>query len=158
MADTLSGSKFYVCSTAQAADLDQSGFEALTWVEVKGVGSVGETGTQQNIVSYDTMGTTVTQKSKGIANAGDPAVECERIYNDAGQIIMRTISAVADNQAYAFKWVKNDGTAALTSTTHYYRGKCTGPTRPNGRNEDFDLEVYTLGLVQTELTVNPTAV
>lgn len=32
----------------------------------------------------------------------------------------------------------------------------SGPTRPNGQNEDFDLEVFTLGLVQEEIVVNPT--
>ena len=31
------------------------------------------------------------------------------------------------------------------------RGLVTGPKRPNGRNEDFNLEVYTLGLTQYEI-------
>lgn len=149
MANTLKGMKFYVCSTAQNADLDQAGFEALAWVEVSNTGSVGETGSKTNLVSYDELATDVTQKNKGITDAGSPDVECARNPNDPGQVIMRSIGAHTDINNYAYKWVKRDG------TVHYYRGVCAGPTRPNGRNEDFDLEVFTLGLNQAEVTVNP---
>ena len=112
MSDTLAGGKFFVCETAQPTDLDQTGFEGLTWVQVNGVGSVGQTGTQQNLPTYDTFDTTVTQKSKGIANAGDPPVEVSRDPTDAGQIIMRTISQPTDKKNYAFKWEKNDAPSA----------------------------------------------
>ena len=64
---TNSGAKFYIgvdsttnLAKPQPTDLDASGFAALKWLEVKAVGSVGETGTQTNIVSYDTLGTDVT--------------------------------------------------------------------------------------------------
>lgn len=149
MAKTLTNLKVYVCAAPQNTDLDQAGFEALTWVKVGNVGSVGETGSKTNLVSYDELETDVTQKAKGITDAGSPEIECARNATDAGQIILRTVGAHNDANNYAYKWTKVDG------TVHYYRGVCTGPTRPNGRNEDFDLEVFTLGLNQAELTVNP---
>lgn len=157
MANTQKNVKFSICVTPQPDDLDQEDFEALTWVLVGQVGSVGETGLTTNIVTYDTLDTEVTQKAKGISNAGDPTVECARKYDDAGQIAMR--AAAKTNFNYAFKLERNDAPdAETTNTIIYNRGLVTGPTRPNGRNEDFDLEVFTLGLQQDEIVVNPEAI
>lgn len=146
---TNKGSTHWVCATPQPNDLDLAGYEALTWVQVKKVGSFGETGRNTNIVSYDTLDTVVSQKDKGITNAGDPPMEVARIYDDPGQIIMRTAGAPDDDDIYAMKEVKRD------TTVIYRRGIITGPVRPGGRNEDFDLEVYNIGLVQDEIVDNP---
>ena len=144
IANTQSQKKIFICATPQPTDLNEAAFAALTWVQVKGVGNLGETGTKTNIVSYDTLDDTVTQKGKGLSDAGSPEVECRRITDDAGQILMRTAAAHSSNN-YAFKFLNQDG------TINYSRGIVTGPTRPNGRNEDFELEVYTLGLNQLEV-------
>lgn len=160
---TNSGAKFYIgvdsvtnMAKPQATDLDAAGFAALTWLEVKAVGSVGETGTQTNIVSYDTLGTDVTLKGKGISNGGDPEIEVARIPTDPGQIQMR--AAAATRNSYAFKYEQDDAITPSTGngTTFYNRGLITGPRHPNGRNEDFVLEIYQLGLNQKEVVVEPT--
>lgn len=156
MANTNKGRKFYICTTPQATDLTQEQYEALTWVEVGNVGSIGETGTNTNIVSYDELSTETLQKQKGISNAGDPPVECARNDTDAGQIAMR--AAAATKYFYATKTEDNDAPSAdYTNSIYYNRGLITGPVRPNGRNEDFILEVFTLGLVQKEIVVGPEA-
>jgi hypothetical protein len=157
-ANTNAGVKLYICATAQQADLDAAAYAGLTWVQVKGVGSHGETGSQTNIVNYDTWDTEVTQKGKGITNAGDPEVELARIPTDPGQVLMR--AAAATNLNYAFKMERNDVPDAdpeSTPTILYNRGLVTGPRRPHGRNEDFDLEVYTIACNQKEVVVNPTS-
>jgi hypothetical protein len=117
----------------------------LGWVEVGAIGSVGETGTTTNILSYDTWNTTVTQKAKGISDAGSPTVEVARIATDLGQMLLREFGAVGNVNNYPFKIVRPNGEII------YNRGLVTGPTRPLGRNEDFDLEVFTLGLNQVEV-------
>lgn len=153
---TQAGAKFYIAvdvggdAAPQDTDLDQAGYEALTWLEVKGVGNVGQTGTDTNVVSYDELATEVTQKGKGISNAGDPDVECRRIGSDPGQVEMR--AATATKSSYAFKYELDDS-AGVNGTTFFNRGLVMGPTRPNGGNEDFDLEVFTLGLNQKEIVV-----
>lgn len=155
-ANTHAGWKLYVCATAQPSDLTQSAFEALTWVEVGGVGNVGETGTTTNILTYDTWGSDVNDKAKGMSDAGSPTIEVARDPEDAGQIILRTIAAT--NYKYAFKIMGNDSPNSDVDsrpTTRYNRGLIAGPTEPNGRNEDFDLEVFTLGLVQRQIKVDP---
>lgn len=156
--NTNAGSKFYVCATAQPDPLDATEFAALTWVLVSGVGSVGETGDSTNVLSYDTWDDAVTQKAKGMTNAGDPEIEVARDPDDAGQDILRT--AAQTNLYYAFKIVGTDvpdADPASTPTIRYNRGLVAGPREPNGRNEDFDLEVFTLGLVQKQIKVDPVA-
>jgi hypothetical protein len=154
--NTNAGKKLYVCATPQPNDLDAAAFAGLTWVQVKGVGDHGETGSQTNIVTYDTWDTTVTQKGKGITNAGDPTIELARDPDDPGQVIMRTIAKT--NLNYAFKIEGNDKPNTDVDskpTIRYNRGLVAGPTTPNGRNEDFDLEIFTLGLNQEQVTVDP---
>ena len=157
MANSNSGSQLYVCVTPQPTDLNATSFAALTWVKVSNVGNIGETGTKTNILTYDTLDTKVSQKSKGVSNAGDPEVECARVASDPGQIALR--DAAKTNFSYAFKLEKADApSSSFTNTIFYNRGIVTGPTHPNGRVEDFDLEVFALGLQQVEVIVTPVAI
>ena len=156
---TNAGSKFYIAVNAtddalpQNTALTQAQYEALDWLEVKSVGMIGETGTTTNIPTYDTLATTVTSKSKGISNAGDPDIEMARIPGDPGQTEMLVAAATKHN--YAFKIEKDDMPSVGTSGSIFYnRGVVTGPRHPNGRNEDFDLAIFTLGLNQLEIVVD----
>lgn len=145
--------KFYISTTPQNSDLTDHatmGFPGLSYTEVKAVGSLGAYGIDTNVISYDTLSTKVSLKAKGITNAGDPEVEVARNDTDPGQIAMRAAGAVDNRNSYAFKVLKQDG------SIDYLRGLVMGPNRPSGRNEDFDLEVFTLGLNQEPLHVNAT--
>lgn len=148
-ANSNAASKLFVCATPQNADINQAAYEALDWVEITAVGSVGETGLQTNILNYDTWGTAVIQKAKGMTDAGSPEVEVARIPDDPGQTILELGGAVGNVNNYAFKELRNDG------TVRYNRGLITGPRWPGGRNEDFDLQVFTLGFQQEPIVVNP---
>lgn len=148
------GRKFYVCETEQADDLNQTEFEALTWVEVGFVVSIGETGSNVNVVSQDYHGTTTTQKRAGINNAGDPTVEVGYAPEDLGQIALNGVAN--DGAYYAYKMEMNDNPNGVTNTIKYNRGLVLGPVHSNGGVEDFDNRVYTLGLVQEQIEVAPT--
>lgn len=154
-ANSNAASKFYVCATPQNVDLAQADYENLTWTEVKSIGNLGEAGKVTNVLTYPTWDTTVTQKAKGMTDAGSPELEVARLPFDAGQNILRAASEVGNNDNYAFKHVKADGSNGNTGTVIYNRGLVLGPKRPNGRNEDFDLEIFTLALQQAEVVVNP---
>ncbi|AZR23483.1 MULTISPECIES: hypothetical protein [Xanthomonas] len=146
-AQTNSGSKLYICATPQNSDLTKTQFEALTYVQVKKVGSVGERGLTTNIVTYDTWDTAVSLKGKGISNAGDPEVEMARDLADPGQIAMRAAGQPTVTSAYALKVERPSG------EIEYLRGLVTGPRTPGGRNEDFVLHVYSLALNQVPVEV-----
>lgn len=156
MANSNAASKIFVCATPQNTDLNRGDYEGLSWVEIKGIGNLGETGKSTNILTYPTWDTKVAQKAKGITDAGSPTLEVARIPTDAGQEILRAAAAVGNNNNYAFKILRADGPVGGTGTVQYNRGLVAGPTRPNGANEDFDLEVFTLALQQEEIVVNPT--
>ena len=156
MANTNAFSKFYVCATPQNNNLTEDDYNGLEWVLVSGLGNLGETGKSTNVLTYNTWETEVADKAKGITDAGSPTVEVARDPNDKGQEILRKAGAVGNNNKYAFKIQRADGPVGGTGTIQYNRGIVVGQTRPNGQNEDFDLEVFTLGLVQEEIVVNPT--
>lgn len=156
MANTMAGRRVYVCADPQQNDLDQFEFAALAWTQVRGVGSFGETGENTNLLTYDTWDTDVTLKGKGITDAGSPELEVARLPSDAGQVILRT--AARTNLNYAVRIDGNDypdDDPDSTPTVRYNRGLIVGPRVPNGRNEDFDLEIFTFGLNQRQVTVDP---
>ncbi|AVY67162.1 hypothetical protein [Xanthomonas translucens] len=150
-AQTNSGSKLYICVTPKNDDLTATQFAALTWVLVNKVGNVGERGTDTNIVSWDSWDTEVTSKGKGITNAGDPEIEVAELLADPGQIAMRTAGAPGVPDNYAFKIERPDG------TMEYLRGLVAGPKFNGGRNEDFVLNTYKLGLNQVPIRVEAPA-
>jgi len=157
---TMKGATFSIAVSSgqtpspQVNDLDAAAFAALTWLAVPNCGAIGEFGPNTNIIAYDTLDTAVTNKQKGITNAGDPVVEFARSRATDGQTAMRTAGDPLFKEACAFRVVYDDtDTAGGTKTFSYLRGIVSGPVTPNGRNEDFVIDQYTLGLVQTPVTV-----
>ena len=156
MAYTNSGKKLFISPVPVTKAITLTALEAISdWLEVGGVGSHGETGVNTNILTYDTWGDSVVEKAKGMSDAGSPEIEIARNMDDAGQDALRTAAATSFN--YAFKIEGNDPKTIGGDPTIFYNvGIITGPRRPNGRNEDFDLEVYTLGLNRLESITDPT--
>lgn len=155
-ANANAGSKVYISPTPVPDDLDAADFGDIEdWVEIRALGNHGETGSTTNILTYDTWDTKVIQKAKGMTDAGSPEIEVARIATDPGQNALR--AACKTNFSYAFRMIRNDQiTPSGAGTTLYNRGLVTGPRRPHGRNEDFDLEIFTLGLQQEEIVVPAT--
>src|SRR5688572_26689810 len=117
MAKTLKNREVHICETPQSADLNAAGFAALTYVQVSNIGSIGESGPNTNLPTYDEMDTDVIQKSKGITDAGSPPIEMSYNPTDPGQIIMRAAALTSDDYAVAF--IDDDG------VIYYNRGKIT---------------------------------
>ena len=69
MANTNAFSKWYVCATPQNSPLSLADYSALTWVEITGVGNVGETGKSTNVLTYNTWDTAVADKAKGVTES-----------------------------------------------------------------------------------------
>ena len=154
-ATTNAGKQFYVCETAQPADVaNQAAWEGLTWVRVNNVGLFPDYGRTENIASYTTLDNGIL-KGKGSNDSGGGEMELSHLATDAGQVALRTIGA--DKGVYAFKIVHDDAVSGYTATTDYVRSVVSGPTYPQGGDEDFVREMYQLGHVQ-HLRVLPEAV
>ena len=143
---TNNGEELYICIDPQNEDLDQEGFEALTWTLVDRVGTIGDYGRSTNIPTYNLLNGKVL-KGKGVSDYGSPAIECARDLTDAGQIAMREAGSEDDQNSYAFKRVNPSG------EIDYLRGVVTGPVRNSGGSEDFVLNTFTLGLDQMPLEI-----
>lgn len=154
--NTNSGATLSICVTAQPTRLaDATAYAALTWVPIAHVGSVGEMGVNQNILNYDTWDDPEVQKAKGMIDGGSPDVELSADPSDAGQDALRVAAGI--NIPHAFRIVRNNKlTVGGTGRIEYVRALVVGPRRPNGRNEDFDLEIFKLGVVQKEIIVDAT--
>lgn len=147
------GRKLYVCAAEQPDDLTQLEYEGLTWVEVKYVVTIGETGANTNVVSQSYHGTTVLQKRAGITDAGDPTVELGYDAQDPGYQLL--LAQANDGQYYASKMEMDDNPNGVSGTVKYNRGLVLGPVHTNGGVEDFDNRTFTLGLVQEQIEVPP---
>lgn len=152
MAKTLKGRTVWIACTSaggtipstQNSDIANAGaYAALLWTQIKQCGALGESGSSTNMPAYDQFDTDVTQKGKGITDAGNPTLEMSYSASDAGQTALR--AAALTNNNYAFKWLDDD------NVVFYNRGLVTGPTHPGGRNEDFRLDVFTIGCNQREI-------
>lgn len=135
------GGTFSISNTAQNDDLTVSEFEGLSYTQVPNVSTIGDTGTDQNVVSYSTWDRSVICKGKGEANAGDPDLEFQDV-ESAGMDLMLAAAAHDNTNSYAFKIEWADG------SKEYNRGLVLGPRLPKGGNEDFKRVVFTLGLNQ----------
>lgn len=141
------GATFSISTTTENADLDASGFEALTYTQVPNLGNMDATGIQQNSVSFSTWDRQVLCKGKGEVNAGDPTVEFLDVPS-AGIDAMETAADFQNTDSYAFEIEYADG------SKEYNRGLVMGPERPKGANEDFKRLIYTLGLLQAPVIVD----
>lgn len=155
MANSMMGGKVYISAAQATLPVNAAAYAALSWTEIKLVGNMGQIGTTVNSLSYPTWGDTVTQKAKGAADSGNPTLEVMRNTADAGQIAVK--AAALTNLTYAFKVERNDKlTGGGTNSLFYNWGYVAGPTRPQGGNEDFDVEIYTFMYQALETVVNPT--
>jgi hypothetical protein len=150
-------SKFYICATPQSADLDQSEYEGLTYVEVGNIVTMPDFGVTDNMVTQDYINTDVSQKQKGFRSASDTELVVGYDPDDAGQDAIRTAAGTRFN--YAFKLESSDAPDAdTTNTIRYSRGLVGGPNFTGGGGEDFDNETYQIGLNQAPITVKPEAI
>jgi len=144
MADGITnfGGLFAISTTAENDDLaDEAAFELLTYTDVPNVGSFGDTGVSQNVVSYSTWDRNVASKGKGEADAGSPAVEFLDV-TSAGMTALLAAADVDNSDSYAFSITWPDG------TIEFNRGVVTGPMRMKGGNEDFKRLSFTFGFSQ----------
>lgn len=156
MANTpiLKGATFYMCATAQPDELNQAGFEALTYLFVGKIAEHGELAVSENDVSQGYWGDTWLQHQKGQKDGGGTAVTVGYDYEDTGQAALETAAWTDSN--YAMKIDVGDNEGGLTNTILYYRGLITLPSYALGNNETFLNKTFSIMLNQGVISVDPT--
>lgn len=135
------GYKVYICATPTGDDdLNQSAFEALTWVEVTHVGTLPDRGRNEGELTYPTLAHGV-QKGKGSPDFGSGDFEVSRKGTNTGRAAM--ITAAETELNHAIKLVAPDATGTdpgdFTATTEYLRGLLSGPIVPSGGTDNPDI-------------------
>jgi hypothetical protein len=148
------GGKLSICATPQASDLNQAGYEGLTYIEIGNIVTFPDFGVTTNMPVQDYINTDVSQKQQGFRTASDTEVVVGFDPEDDGQDALRTAAGTRFN--YAFKLEASDAPNALnTNTIRYSRGVVGGPNFAGGGGEDFDNETYMIGLNQAPVIVKP---
>jgi len=121
------GATLYVAQAAPATN-DAAGFEALTWVQVKGIQTLPVFGVSHAGIDVEDLGTGFTSSVKGAASGRDTAFTFRRIADDPGQIDVKE-QAADDNGVASLKIVygtgvdTGDGPAPVTGDeVHYAQG------------------------------------
>jgi len=152
---TLQGTTVSISTTAVTLPLDKTGFEGLTFTPIGSVGNLGDFGPSPNIVSYNTLNTAVVSKAKGVEDAGELTIEVARIFDDAGQVLIRTAAGTKFNYAVKIEYA-DAPTESYSNTIIYAAGPVSGPQYLGGSTDDFIRESYTVGFTdQRPLVVDP---
>jgi len=93
-------SKLYI-ATGVPATFDKAGYEAMTWVQVKGIVSVGTIGVTDAIIDVPDLETGFTKGVKGARTGTDTPVAMREIKADPGQVAFK--AACAAFTEYSFK-------------------------------------------------------
>lgn len=82
-----SGAKVYA-SAAAPASIDEAGYTALTWTQVKGFSTVGEIGDQMEVGNFDSLDEG-RLKYRSISDPGQLDASMADLPADAGQVILK---------------------------------------------------------------------
>lgn len=148
---TFAGSTLEIGTTkAATSEMD---FSTDTYTMVNGLNNMGELGSAGNVVTFPLVSEDFVKKSKGTRNAGDPAIVCERLPNDPGQIALR----LAEETKYYYNFrltIADAENENMTDTVVYFRALVVGVPISTGGVEDFVTETYTLGIYPRPLILN----
>jgi len=113
------GATFYICETAQASEpANAAAYQALTWVKVGELESLGTFGDTSNEISWATLEDPRVRRFKGTRNAGTLEIVCGRDYGDDGQTAILT--AEESDDEFAFKVLFNDAPSGGTPSERYF--------------------------------------
>ena len=117
------GHTVYV-ATALPATNNSAGFEALTWVKVNGIQSIGERGVAHAGIDVQDLQTGFTEQVKGEASGMDTTMVFREVASDTGQGNVKTQAEDATGLA-SIKIVDGTGTDQAPTngdTVHYAQG------------------------------------
>lgn len=108
MTDLHIGETVYVSDSAPATN-DNTGFEALSWTQVKGVQQLPQLGITHSMIDIPDLQTGFTEGAKGAAQGRDTSMAFRDVDSDTGQSTVKT-QANARPGTLSVKIVKGSGT------------------------------------------------
>jgi hypothetical protein len=119
--NTSIGTKIYICATPTEAD-DESTYAGLTWVQIKGAGSIPEFGDAAGEITFPELDSGRVRKFKGAYDAGNLQIPVGHDPYDPGQAA--ALAAVGTPYNYPFKIVFADAKSdSFTNSVSYFQAK-----------------------------------
>jgi uncharacterized Zn-binding protein involved in type VI secretion len=104
------GKRLFIAQALPATN-NEVGFDALTWVEVKGVQVLPQLGVSHAAIDVPDLASGFTQGLKGAGTGNDSTMTVRKIAADAGQLDVRELADVGGQSASgSIKIVKATGT------------------------------------------------
>lgn len=154
MTQTKIDSVLSICTTPQGSDLNEAGFEALTYVPIGKVVSLPDFGVAENSVVQNYVGDQLSQASKGFRQGQESSITVGDDPNDTGQDALHAASLTRTN--YAFSLESSDSPdGVLTNTVRYARAIVMRPMFTGGEGEAFDNYEFPITLNQEPARVKP---
>jgi hypothetical protein len=99
------GTKLYIADPCQPLPdtFDAEGYDALTWIEIGMIESIGEVGPQTTNHKFTPLGTGIACKYLGETDNGDINVTCARVHDDSDTGQMQLKLRQGNNNPIAFK-------------------------------------------------------
>jgi len=153
------GKTLYVAQALPATN-NAAGFEALTWVQVKGLQVLPQLGVTHADIEVPDLGTGFTSTLKGAATGVESTMSFYTVASDPGQVDV--LEQAEDQQGLlSIKIVtgsgtdSGDGPAPVTGDpVQYAQGICKNYQQVQGDNTTH--EGFTVAFRQNEFTVNGT--
>lgn len=151
---TASGTKFYIGPTRSVLG-NKAAMDALTWVEVGEVESLGEFGDEASIVTFASIGDGRVRKLKGARDAGTIELTVGRDPRNAGQQAMK--AGQKTKFQYAFKIEAEDAPDENdTNSSYYFIGLINSDRENYGTNDNVVRITFSVG-INSEILDTPSA-
>ncbi|QWY83353.1 putative tail protein [Rhizobium phage RHph_X3_2] len=151
---TLLGTKVSISTTSVDKDANLAAVAALVYTEIESVGNLGDYGVSPNNVNYNVLGRDLVVKSKGVQDGGDCQIEVAYIFDDPGQMALRSAALTKFNWVLKIEYADAPG-EDWSNTIVYLKGIISGPLKLGGGPDDFHREQFTMGVNALPITVNP---
>ena len=149
------GGKVYISNGQVASTVDSlAEFQALSWIEITPVESVGGFGDQANAVTFNALDQGRIIKKKGSKDAGTVDITVAYNQGNTGQAQIRT--ADASNNDWGFKIEYNDASEGSPSqnTEFYFRGHVLGFKQDTLSNDNI-LKAVAQVAINSAIVENP---
>jgi hypothetical protein len=156
MTDNHIGKTIYVAQALPATN-DTTGFEALTWVQVKGPITGPQLGVSHSMIDIPDLATGFTTAAKGAASGTDTTMSFRKVASDAGQEDLKE-QAEDQNGVLSIKIVtgsgtdSGDGPAPVTGDPVEYAQGIAHSYQPN-QIDGGNFEGFSVGFKQNDFTV-----
>lgn len=142
---TASGAKIFIGPAQAVEPANAAAYQALAWVEVKEVETLGEFGDESSSVDFAAIGDGRVRKLKGARDAGTIELTCGRDPLDAGQLAIK--AAEKTKFQYAFKIVAADApTEEYNDSEYYFLGLVMSARENYGENDNVVRTTFNIGI------------